>query len=88
MASTKKPAAKNKVSAKAAAVETLRGQRKGLHSSEIIEKVLATKGVKLAGKTPGATINAILAVEAAKEDGVFERVEPGVFRLRPQSRAK
>jgi hypothetical protein len=48
--------------------------------------VLATPDVSLKGKTPGATISTMLAVEAAKEDGLFARVEPGVFRLRQQSR--
>jgi hypothetical protein len=64
----------------------LRGKRSGMKTSEIIERVLATEGVKLGGKTPGATISAILAVEAAKEDGLIERVAPGTFRLRPQRR--
>jgi hypothetical protein len=79
---------KGKVSAKAAAVAAFKGKRNGLHSSEIIEAVLATPDVKLGGKTPGATISAILAVEAAKPDGMFERVAPGTFKLRPQSRAR
>jgi len=82
----KKKAAAGTVSAKAAAVECLRGKRNGLKTSAIIEAVLATDGVVLKGKTPGATISAILAVEAAKEDGLVERVAPGTFRLRPQRR--
>ena len=84
MARTTKPAPKT--SAREAAVEALRGKRNGLKTAEIVERVLATEGVKLKGKTPGATISAMLAVEAAKEDGLFERVAPGTFRLRPQRR--
>jgi HB1, ASXL, restriction endonuclease HTH domain len=75
-----------KVSARAAAVAALKGKRNGLPTSEIIDAVLATRGVKLGGKTPGATVSAILAVEAAKPEGVVVRVSPGVFKLRPQSR--
>jgi HB1, ASXL, restriction endonuclease HTH domain len=74
------------VSARAAAVEVLRGKRTGVKTSDIIAGVLATDGVKLGGKTPGATISAILAVEAAKPDGMIVRVEPGVFKLAPQRR--
>jgi hypothetical protein len=43
--------------------------------------VLATPGVRLKGATPAATIQAMLAVEN-KKGGIFERVEPGVYRLR------
>lgn len=78
---------KGTVSARAAAVEVLRGKRNGMKTKAIIDAVLATEGVKLGGKTPGATISAILAVEASKEDGLFERIAPGSFRLRPQSHA-
>jgi DNA-binding transcriptional regulator YiaG len=65
-------------------VEVLRGSRKGKTTKKIVAEVLATDGVVLRGKTPAATIAAILAVEAAKVDGLFERVAPGTFRLRPQ----
>ena len=39
------------------------------------------KGVELKGKTPEATLSAILATEN-KKGGVFERTERGVYRLR------
>jgi hypothetical protein len=82
----KAKAKKGKLSARSAAVEVLKGKRNGLPTSEIIERVLAHPDVHLGGATPGATISAILATEAKKDDGLLERVAPGTFRLRPQRR--
>ena len=38
--------------------------------------------MRLAGKTPVATIAAMLAVENRKPDGLFVRVAPGTYTLR------
>jgi len=45
--------------AKQATVEVLREASGPLKSAEIARRVLAVKGVKLAGKTPGATVAAL-----------------------------
>lgn len=79
---TKEEPMKGKVSAKAAAVDVLKKARKPLPTSEIVERVLKTPGVKLGGKTPAATIAAILAVENGKPDGLFRRTAPGTYTLR------
>jgi hypothetical protein len=78
---------KPKVSAKAAAVDVLRKARKPLPTSEITARVLKTPGVKLAGKTPAATISAMLAVENTKKDGLFRRTAPGTYTLRARKKA-
>ena len=46
-------------------------------------RVLKVRGVRLAGQTPLATISAMFAVEN-KQDGLFERVAPGTYRLREE----
>jgi hypothetical protein len=71
-----------RVSAKDAAVRVLKREGGPLKATVIAERVLATKGVKLAGKTPAATIAAMLSVENGKEDGLFVRTEPGTYTLR------
>jgi len=76
-----------KVSAKAAVAEVLRKARKPLPASKIVERVLKTPGVKLAGKTPAATISAMLAVENKKRDGLFRRTAPGTYTLRARKKA-
>jgi len=47
------------ITARQAAVEVLREASGPLKSAEIARRVLAVKGVKLAGKTPGATVAAL-----------------------------
>ena len=68
--------------AKQAAVEALREAAEPLTLKELVERVLATPGVELKGKTPGATIAAILATENTRADGLFERTAPGTYGLR------
>ncbi len=63
--------------ARQATVEVLRGAKEPLKSAEIARRVLEVKGVRLEGKTPAATIAALLAVENKKPDGLFVRVAPG-----------
>jgi hypothetical protein len=56
-----------------------------LKSADIARRVSAVKGVSLAGKTPEATVAAMLAVENKKPDGLFVRVVPGTYGLRERS---
>jgi hypothetical protein len=70
--------------AKAAAAEVLRRAGEPLKTAEIVERVLKMRGVKLGGKTPAATIAAILATENKKPDGLFVRTAPGIYTLREQ----
>jgi len=46
---------------------------------------MEVNGVRLAGKTPGATIAAMLAVENQKPDGLFVRTAPGTYTLRERT---
>jgi hypothetical protein len=68
--------------ARQAAVEVLGRAGEPLKSAEIARRVLEVEGVRLAGKTPAATIAAMLAVENKKPDGLFVRVAPGTYTLR------
>ena len=64
-------------------VEVLAASRKPMRASEIAEAVLASgRASGLKGKTPAATIGALLAV-GAKPGGLFVRTAPGTFRLSP-----
>jgi hypothetical protein len=73
-----------RVTAKAAAVEVLRRAGEPLKADEIGKRVLKQKGVRLGGKTPLATVAAILASENKKPDGLFTRTAPGTYALREQ----
>jgi hypothetical protein len=52
-----------------------------LKTSDIVTRVLAHPGVRLEGKTPAATIAAMLAV-SEKKGGPFRRTAPGTYTLR------
>lgn len=69
-----------RVSARMAAEELL-SRRGPMRATDIIAEVLSAPGVKLDGKTPAATIQAMLSV-SDKKGGPFERVEKGVYKLR------
>jgi len=68
--------------AKQATIEVLGGAGEPLKSDEITRRVLAVKGVRLAGKTPAASVAALLAVENKKPDGLFVRTASGTYTLR------
>ena len=74
--------ASKKLSAKAAVVAELRKAGEPLKTAEIVDRVLKVPEVKLAGKTPAATIAAILATENKKADGLVVRTAPGTYTLR------
>ena len=75
------PAAKN-VSGKQALIQALNRLGGGpAPAKEIIEAALKL-ATGLKGKTPAATLSAMLATENAKAEGMFIRTAPGVYKLR------
>lgn len=71
-----------KLSAIKAAEEILRKEGKPLHVKELTEKILAMPNTKLGGKTPDATVGAILAVNSKTPGSVFRRTKPGTYAIR------
>ncbi len=68
-------------SAKQVAIDVLRQAREPLRASEIAKRVLASgRCAGLKGKTPEATISAMLAV-GSKPGGPFKRVDKGTYAL-------
>jgi hypothetical protein len=73
--------AAKRVSAKQVAIDVLRAAGEPLKAKEIATRVIASgrcEGLK--GKTPEATISAMLAV-GSKPGGPFKRVEKGTYAL-------
>src|SRR5207244_13299433 len=69
-------------SAKQVAIDVLRAAGEPLHTKEVAKRVLDTgRCSRLKGKTPEATVAAILAV-GSKPGGPFKRVEKGTYTLR------
>ena len=67
--------------AKQVAIDILRKAGQPLHANEIAKRVLASgRCAGLKGKTPEATISAMLAV-GSKPGGPFTRVEKGTYTL-------
>ena len=74
-------APKKGASAKQVAIDVLRQAREPLRASEIAKRVLASgRCAGLKGKTPEATISAMLAV-GSKPGGPFKRVGKGTYTL-------
>src|SRR5207248_7322653 len=68
-------------SAKQVAIDVLRKAGQPLRASEIAKRVLASgRCARLKGKTPEATISAMLAV-GSKPGGPFARVDKGTYTL-------
>jgi len=67
-----------------ATVAVLTAEGSPLHYREITQRALAQGLIQTDGKTPEATLNAILAVDIKQrsQDSRFVRVKPGVFGLR------
>lgn len=61
------------ISAREAAIRVLKAAGGPLDMKDIVERVLKTKGVKLTGKTPAATIAAIVSSHA-KKGKTFKKV--------------
>ena len=70
------------ITARQSAVEVLRAAGEPLKTADIARRVLEVAGVGLAGKTPAATVAAMLAVENNKPDGLLFRVASGAYALR------
>ncbi len=67
--------------AKQVAIDVLRKAGEPLHAKEIAKRVLASgRCAGLKGKTPAATISAMLAV-GSKPGGPFARVDKGTYTL-------
>ena len=67
--------------AKQVAIDVLREAGGPLHAKEIAKRVLASgRSSGLKGKTPEATISAMLAV-GSKPGGPFKRVDKGTYTL-------
>ena len=67
--------------AKQVAIDVLRQAGEPLHAKEIAKRVLESgRCSRLKGKTPEATISAMLAV-GSKPGGPFKRVEKGTYTL-------
>ena len=81
-------AAKPKITGKQALVAVLeQNGNKPMKTKELTPQAAEMAKVTLKGKTPQATLAAVLATENAKR-GLFERTAPGTYRLRKQRRAK
>ena len=73
--------ATKQTSAKQVAVDVLRKAGEPLHAKEVAKRVLASgRCAGLKGKTPEATISAMLAV-GSKPGGPFTRVDKGTYTL-------
>lgn len=69
------------VSAKQVAIEVLRAAGEPLHTKEVAKRVIDSgRCSALKGKTPEATVAAMLAV-GSKPGGPFKRVEKGTYTL-------
>ena len=76
---------KQDASAKQVAIDILRKAGEPLHAKEIAKRVLASgRCAGLKGKTPEATISAMLAV-GSKRGGTFTRVDKGTYTLADSS---
>lgn len=74
--------ARGEMSAIKAAEMILRLEGKPLKVKEITERILAMTETRLGGKTPSATVGAILAVDSKKPGSVFRRTKPGTYTIR------
>jgi HB1, ASXL, restriction endonuclease HTH domain len=68
-------------SAKQVTIDVLRAAGEPLHAKEVAKRVIDSgRGSRLKGKTPEATIAAILAV-GSKPGGPFKRVDKGTYTI-------
>ncbi len=71
-----------------AAYQILKEKRKPIHSNKITEIALKRRLLKTAGKTPEATMNALLILECRKENSRFKKVGPSLFAINPKYKSK
>lgn len=69
---------------KSAAIKVLQESKEALHVKEITRRALKNGYLISEGKTPEATMNALLIVDVNKnkEKSIFEKVAPSTFKLR------
>ena len=72
--------------AKQVAIDLLREAGEPLHAKEIAKRVIESGRTRLKGKTPEATISAMLAV-GSKPGGSFKRVDKGTYTLADDARS-
>lgn len=70
--------------AKRVAIDLLRKAGEPLHAKEIAKRMIESGRTRLKGKTPEATITAMLAV-GSKPGGPFKRVDKGTYTLADES---
>jgi hypothetical protein len=73
--------------AKQVAIDLLREAGEPLHAKEIAKRVIESGRARLKGKTPEATITAMLAV-GSKPGGPFKRVDKGTYALADDATGK
>lgn len=73
--------------AKQVAIDLLRTAGEPLHAKEIAKRVIDSGRARLKGKTPEATITAMLAV-GSKPGGPFKRVDKGTYALADDAAGK
>ena len=71
-----------KVSARETAIAIIKRSRKPIAVKTVVAKVLTTPGIELKGKTPEATISAMIYTEAKKEDGAIRKAGRGLVEAR------
>ncbi len=71
-----------------AAYKILKENGKPLHSKKVTEIALKRGLLKTAGKTPAATMNALLVLESKKENSQFKKTGPSQFALNPRYKPK
>ena len=76
------PTTSTKVSARVRAIEVVKRARGPIAVKDVVKKVLATEGVELKGKTPEATVSAMIYTEAKKEDGAIRKAGRGMVEAR------
>jgi len=71
-----------------AAYKILKENGRSLHSKKITEIALKRKLLETAGKTPTATMNALLVLECRKENSRVKKAGPSQFALNPKYKPK
>lgn len=74
-------ATKTSVSGRQALIDVLTKEGKAMKSKALCAEAMK-RATGLKGKSPAATLSAVLSVSAGKSDGEFIRVAPGEFDLR------
>jgi len=72
----------------ATAYKILKESEKPLHSKKITEIALKRGLLETAGKTPAATMNALLLLESRKENSQFRKTGLSQFALNPKYKPK